>query len=159
MTVILKSWTCHGLTLWVLWRLISHQSPARRAPQALASTVANVICGLKRITAVQLFGIQLNPESIRHLATSSCTFLHVENDVIEILDNIRGFAPTPPFPELRILVVPFDDIASLTRLIEVLRAETLQAITAYHRIRDQDIAMETEMEMEMEAEMGTGMKS
>jgi hypothetical protein len=118
--------------------------PGQRAPQTVASTWTTIICGLKQITDVSCRGIWLNPEAIRHLATSSCTCLDLGNDAVDILHSIRGMAPTSAFPRLQTIVVRSDDMTSLARLIELLRAETLRIINVFHRTQNPE--METDIE-------------
>jgi hypothetical protein len=117
--------------------------PGQRAPQTVASTLTTVICGLKRITNVSCRAIWLNPEAIRHLATSSCTCLDLGNDAIDILRSIRGMVPTSAFPRLKTLVVRSDDMTSLALLIELLRAEILCTINVLHRTQNPE--METDI--------------
>jgi hypothetical protein len=112
--------------------------------QAVANTVTAIICGLKQITDVSCRGVQLNPQAIRHLATSSCACLNIGNDAIDILRSIRRMAPTPAFPELQKLIVCSNDMTSLSQLIELLRADTLRRIHIFYRTQVPE--METNIE-------------
>jgi hypothetical protein len=115
-----------------------------QGPQGLANAIADMIYGLKRITNLRCFSVRLNSDAIRHLATSTCAFLHLGNDATDILDSIRAMVPTTAFPELQRLVLRSDNMTSLVRVIELLRTESLRRIDL--RYETQNWATRTDIE-------------
>jgi hypothetical protein len=123
-------------------RIESHELETRRHPN-LAKALSDLICGLQNLRSVRT-NIRLNPEALRHLATSPCIDLEITNEPAEILQTMTESIRPPLFSELQSLTITSGGVTSMIRLIELSRAEKLQRLKICHDSEDHEVEWDME---------------